>query len=62
MADDRYARDESPLPDPEPSTADEPRTGGDSATLTPVKIALGLLIVFLILLALFVIWPLISGA
>ncbi len=60
MAEDRH--DPSPLPKPEPSTPDEPRTGGDSTTMTPVKVALGLLVVFLILLALWVLWPLVSGA
>jgi hypothetical protein len=63
MADDRYAPDpDSPLPDPEPPTREEPRTGGDSATMTPVKVALGLLVVFMVLLVLFIAWPLISGA
>ena len=52
----------SPLPEPEPSTPDQPRTGGDSTTPAPIKVALGVLVVFFILLALWVIWPLINGA
>ncbi len=51
----------SPLPEPEPSTPAEPRTGGDSTTPSPVKLALGLLVLFLALLALWVLWPLING-
>jgi hypothetical protein len=62
MTDERYAPDpESPLPDPEPPTEREPRTGGDSATMAPVKIALALLVVFVVLLAVWALWPLVSG-
>jgi hypothetical protein len=56
MADQR-----SPLPEPEPSTPDQPRTGGDSTTPAPVKFALLLLLAFFVLLGLWITWPLISG-
>ena len=51
----------SPLPDPTPSTPERPRTGGDSTTPAPIKLALGLLLIFVVLLVVWVAWPLISG-
>jgi hypothetical protein len=38
-----------------------PRTGGKVAGLAPVQIALGLLVLFLGLLALWAIWPLLGS-
>ena len=61
MADEPRSSEPSPLPDPTPSTPERPRTGGDSASRLPVQLALGLLVLFFVLLALWVAWPLISG-
>ena len=62
MADEDRPGQPSPLPEPELSTADEPRTGGISATPAPVRVALALLVFFFALLGLWLIWPLITGS
>jgi hypothetical protein len=49
-------------PRPGNDESQEPRTGGDVSSLTPVQIALVLLVIFLVLLGLWVVWPLITGA
>jgi hypothetical protein len=45
---------------PEPERTRRPRTSGDVAALGPVRIALAILVGFLLLLGLWAIWPLIG--
>lgn len=62
----------TPYDDPETAGRDEssteadigprPRTGGDVTGLGPIQIALALLALFVVLLVIWMVWPLISGA